>query len=118
MVRPEDSGTGMISRANIPSLVALTARIWLCRAYRSISSRVTSYLSATFSAVSPMLMKAAGRPSGFPGNSRGFCVSGWSANLPSGERVLDSTPAHTNAEPSPALMAWKAIRTACSDDAQ
>ncbi len=38
--------------------------------------------------------------------------------MPSGERVLDSTPAHTNAEPSSALMAWKAIRTACSDDAQ
>ena len=77
-----------------------------------------SYLWATFSAVSPMLMKAWGKPSALPACSLGFWVSGWSQNFPSGERVLDSTPTHRNAEPSSALMAWKAIRTACSDDEQ
>ena len=118
MVTPEGSGTGMISRAKIPSWPAWTARIWLCRAYLSISARVTSYLSATFSAVSPMLIKTSGNPSGLPGIRRGLRVSGWSVNTPNGERVLDSTPTQTNAEPSPAFMAWKAIRTACSDDAQ
>ena len=33
-------------------------------------------------------------------------------------RLKQMTPAQTNAEPSPALMAWNAIRTACTDDAQ
>ena len=56
MVSPEASGTGMISRAKIPSLPASTARMWLCRAYSSISSRVMPYLSATFSAVTPIAM--------------------------------------------------------------
>ena len=35
-----------------------------------------------------------------------------------GERETASTPAATYWSPSPALIAWKAIRIVCSDEAQ
>ena len=64
-------------------------------------------------------MYAFGMPLGVAiGQPRVLTVSGWSQNSPNGDRVLDSTPAHMNASPSPALMAWNAIRVACSEEAQ
>ena len=38
--------------------------------------------------------------------------------LPFGNRDTVSTPAEMNAPPSPALIAWNAIRVVCSDDEQ
>ena len=37
---------------------------------------------------------------------------------PSPVRETDSTPAATYWSPSPAVMAWKAMRSVCSDEAQ
>jgi hypothetical protein len=34
------------------------------------------------------------------------------------KRLTVSTPAHTNASPSPALMAWAAMRMVCSEEEQ
>ena len=52
-----------------------------------------------------------------PANS-GLCVSGHESELPLANRDTVSTPAETNTSPSPALIAWKAIRVVCTDDAQ
>jgi hypothetical protein len=47
------------------------------------------------------------------------CASGGSTSeLPRAYRDTISTPAETNTSPSPALIAWNAIRVVCSDDAQ
>ena len=48
----------------------------------------------------------------------GFLVSGQLSLLPLPNRLTHSTPAEMNASPSPALIAWKAIRVVCSDDEQ
>src|ERR1035438_1161238 len=48
----------------------------------------------------------------------GLCVSGQLSLLPVANRLTHSTPADTNTSPSPALMAWNAIRVVCSDDEQ
>src|SRR5215471_3768244 len=48
----------------------------------------------------------------------GFLVSGQLSLLPLANRLTHSTPAEMNTSPSPALMAWKAIRVVCSDDEQ
>lgn len=48
----------------------------------------------------------------------GFLVSGQPSALPLAKRETVSTPAEMNACPSPALMAWNAIRVVCSDDEQ
>src|SRR5438046_8877544 len=47
-----------------------------------------------------------------------FLVSGQLSLLPLPNRLTHSTPAETNTSPSPALIAWKAIRVVCSDDEQ
>src|ERR1035437_2118797 len=49
---------------------------------------------------------------------RGFWVSGRESLLPLANRLTHSTPAEMYTSPSPALMAWKAIRVVCSDDEQ
>ena len=51
-------------------------------------------------------------------SNSGFLVSGKESELPLMNRDTVSTPAEMNASPSPALMAWKAIRMVCSDDEQ
>ena len=48
----------------------------------------------------------------------GFLVFGQPSELPLANRDTVSTPAEMNADPSPALMAWNAIRVVCSDDEQ
>ena len=49
---------------------------------------------------------------------RGLRVSGQPSALPFAKRETVSTPAEMNTSPSPALIAWKAIRVVCSDDEQ
>ena len=47
------------------------------------------------------------------------CASGGSpSELPRAYRDTISTPAEMNTSPSPALIAWNAIRVVCSDEAQ
>ena len=41
----------------------------------------------------------------------------WS-EVPFAKRDTVSTPAETKMSPSPALMAWKAIRVVCTDEEQ
>lgn len=48
----------------------------------------------------------------------GFLVSGQPSALPFANRETVSTPAEMKAWPSPALIAWKAIRVVCRDDEQ
>ena len=48
----------------------------------------------------------------------GFLVSGQLSLLPLPNRLTHSTPAETYTSPSPARMAWNAIRVVCSDDEQ
>ncbi len=45
-------------------------------------------------------------------------MSGHESALPLAKRDTVSTPAEMKASPSPALIAWKAIREVCSDDEQ
>src|ERR1700691_2637717 len=52
-----------------------------------------------------------------PANT-GFCVAGQESLLPFTNLLTHSTPAEMNTSPSPALIAWKAIRVVCSDDEQ
>ncbi len=47
-----------------------------------------------------------------------FLVSGQPSALPLPKRDTVSTPAEMNAWPSPALIAWNAIRVVCNDDEQ
>ena len=47
-----------------------------------------------------------------------LCVSGQESLLPLASRLTHSTPAEMYTSPSPALIAWKAIRVVCSDDEQ
>ena len=48
----------------------------------------------------------------------GLWVSGQLSEVPLPNRETVSTPAETNTSPSPALIAWKAIRVVCTDEAQ
>ena len=48
----------------------------------------------------------------------GLWLSGQPSDVPFGNRDTVSTPAEMNALPSPALIAWNAIRVVCSDDEQ
>ena len=48
----------------------------------------------------------------------GLWVPGQLSDVPSPNRDTVSTPAETNTSPSPALIAWKAIRVVCTDEAQ
>ena len=45
-------------------------------------------------------------------------VSGQWSEVPLANRETVSTPAEMNAWPSPALIAWKAIRVVCTEDEQ
>src|SRR3954468_22991880 len=47
-----------------------------------------------------------------------FGLCGPVSAAPNWNRETVSTPAATNTSPSPALMAWDAMRIACSDDEQ
>ena len=48
----------------------------------------------------------------------GFWVSGQWSEVPLAKRDTVSTPAEMKTSPSPALIAWKAIRVVCTDEAQ
>ena len=50
--------------------------------------------------------------------NRGLWVSGQWSEVPLAKRETVSTPAETITSASPALIAWKAIRVVCTDDAQ
>src|SRR5215472_8253686 len=52
------------------------------------------------------------------GSNSEFLVSGQLSLVPFTPRDTHSTPAEMNTSPSPALIAWKAIRVVCSDDEQ
>ena len=45
-------------------------------------------------------------------------MSGQESLLPLASRLTHSTPAEMYTSPSPALIAWNAIRVVCSDDEQ
>jgi hypothetical protein len=45
-------------------------------------------------------------------------VSGQWSEVPLPKRDTVSTPAETKTSPSPALIAWNAIRVVCTDEAQ
>ena len=51
-------------------------------------------------------------------SKRGFWVSGQWSEVPLANRDTVSTPAEMKTSPSPALIAWKAIRVVCTDDEQ
>lgn len=48
----------------------------------------------------------------------GLCVSGHESELPFENRDTVSTPAEMKTSPSPALIAWNAIRVVCRLDEQ
>ena len=91
---------------------------------------------ATFSAVWPMAMYASGTAPFSRGSTQstppwavsavrrspsaktGLCVSGSESELPLAKRETVSTPAEMNTSPSPALIAWNAIRVVCTDEEQ
>ena len=52
------------------------------------------------------------------GEQRVLAVRASRRQCPSANRDTVSTPAEMNASPSPALIAWNAIRVVCSDDEQ
>ena len=47
-----------------------------------------------------------------------LCVLGMPSAAPCPNLLTASTPAATNTSPSPALMAWAAMRMVCKDDEQ
>src|SRR6516165_7203485 len=51
-------------------------------------------------------------------SNTGFLVSGQLSLDPFTLRDTHSTPAEMNTSPSPALIAWKAIRVVCNDEEQ
>ena len=115
--------------------MAAPARCCDRNAKSSISSRETSSISATFSAVSPIAMYTSGSPSAgvqvpwspaeraalraAASSNLWFWVLGvWSELPPTMKRLTASTPAATNTSPSPARTACAAIRMVWSDDEQ
>ena len=48
----------------------------------------------------------------------GLRVPGMWSEVPLAKRDTVSTPAEMNASPSPALIAWKAIREVCTEEEQ
>ena len=48
----------------------------------------------------------------------GLRVSGMWSEVPLAKRETVSTPAEMKASPSPALIAWKAIREVCTEEEQ
>jgi hypothetical protein len=134
---PSGSVTGVISRAQKPSAIAFSARFCERTPNSSWISRDTPLIWARFSAVCPMARYRSGiRPSsrgscqvGAPPSARlavrarasanaGLAVSGSPSLRPNAYRDTHSTPAEMYASPSPALIAWNAIRVVCSDDEQ
>lgn len=53
-----------------------------------------------------------------PRSNNGLAVSGSESLLPLANLETVSTPAEMNTSPSPALMAWKAMRVVWSEDEQ
>ena len=54
-----------------------------------------------------------------PASSKsGLRVPGMWSEVPLAKRDTVSTPAETKMSPSPALIAWKAIRVVCTDEEQ
>src|SRR5437870_5620473 len=114
---PSGNSTGVISRSKNPFFWASTARFWDMTANSSMRSRLTPYFSATFSAVSPMAMYMWLTKSGRDSSTNLALASSRENPLPA-VRLTLSTPPATKVSPSPALMAWKAIRIDWRDEAQ
>ena len=90
----------------------------------TVSSLSPSVLSIASSGVGSLLVALSSAPSAAASQrsraslNSGFLVSGQESGVPFGNRETVSTPAEMNACPSPALMAWNAIRVVCNDDEQ
>ena len=54
----------------------------------------------------------------FASSYKWLLVSGQWSEVPLANRETVSTPAETKTSPSPALIAWNAIRVVCSDEEQ
>ena len=133
---PDGVVTGVISLAQKPSAIAFSARFWLRTPNSSSSWRDRPRSLATFSAVWPMAMYASGTAPASRGScqstppcavswvrfsesaNNGLWVSGRLSEFPLANRDTVSTPAEMNTSPSPALIAWNAIRVVCTDDEQ
>ena len=133
---PSGSVTGVISRCQKPLASAFSARFCDRTPNSSCSSRVMPRDSATFSAVCAhrdvdvgQLAVVRGSCHGdsasavaavraFATSKAGFCVSGSESLLPLANRETHSTPPEMNTSPSPALIAWYAIRVDCSEEEQ
>ena len=128
---PSGVATGVISDSQKPLFRLSSARFWLRTANSSWSARLTSMICATFSAVWPMARYMSGRPSrgvqvAAPPSARSAERASASANtgffgpsaIPKKKRLAVSTPPARNTSPSPALMAWAAMRIVMSDDEQ
>ncbi len=128
----------MISRAQKPASIAFSARFWDRTANSSSSWRdrprsagdVLRGLAhrdvdvgevAGLARVVPHVLAALGRASSLRASAsanRGLWVSGQWSEVPLAKRETVSTPAEMITSASPALIAWKAIRVVCTDDAQ
>ena len=105
-------GRGMICSSKYPASWAAAAFRWLSRARRSISSRVTLYFSATFSAVSPLEMYWAGSCSSSQGSMSPL------RSRVMGRAVMDSIPPATMQSACPASICQAARATAWREDEQ
>ena len=144
---PSGVVTGVISRAQKPFAMAFSARFCDRTPNSSMSSRVTPLICGEVLGglahrevdVGQLRRPRAGRATvgaalGRAASVRacasanlGFCQppptsacasGGRPSELPRAYRDTISTPAEMNTSPSPALIAWNAIRVVCSDEAQ
>ena len=105
------ASTGTISASSLPLAWASAAFCWLRTAKASWSARVIWCRRATFSAVSPMEMYAAGKRSARPGLGIGLKPI-------IGTRDMLSTPAQRKASPAPMRIAPAAWWIDCIDEPQ
>ncbi len=136
-VVPSGRVTGVISRSKNPLLMASSARFWLRTPQWSLLLAAdVSQDRHVFRRSGPSRCRRqagscqrAGRATprrprprrverSWAASNTGFLVSGQESELPLTKRDTVSTPAEMKASPSPALIAWKAIRVVCSDDEQ
>ena len=121
LTSPREVVTGTVSASNRPASRAAAASRWLRSAHWSWRSRVTPYLSATFSAVSPSVIGGyssciRGLTSRQPSrvSARSMARGNGSAERPStnGARVIDSDPPARHTSASPAAIVRAASQTA------
>ena len=133
---PSGSVTGVMSLAQKPSAIAFSARFWLRTPNSSSSWRERPRMPgdvlgglahrdvgvgqlAVLARVVPVLAALGGLSVRAAASSKsGFWVSGRWSEVPLAKRETVSTPALMKTSPSPALMAWKAIRVVCTEEEQ